>query len=198
MDILDDEKDKLLDHSYDGIQELDNHMPVWWIWLFYVTIIYGVGYMLYYEVFRWGPDQHQEYENEMAMAAEKYKTSDDETNSADFTWVYSDEPGAIARGKEIFSGFNNLCFTCHGAAGEGLVGPDLTADFWIHGCSAEEVATSIIEGFPDKGMVPYGSGAALSNEDVNALVSFIGSIRGSNPPNAKAPDMNRAVECLIN
>lgn len=198
MNILDDEKDKLLDHDYDGIRELDNHMPVWWVWLFYVTIAFGVFYLLYYQVFKWGPDQHQEYENEMALAAEKYKNAGSSGDTADFTWVFSSDADIIDRGKEIFLGAGNLCFTCHGAAGEGLVGPDLTDDYWMHGCSAEEVAVSIIEGFPDMGMVPYGSGAALSNEDVNALVSFIASLRGTNPANAKAADLSREAECIIN
>tara|TARA_R110002096_G_scaffold329006_6_gene523068 strand:+ start:35770 stop:36369 length:600 start_codon:yes stop_codon:yes gene_type:complete len=199
MDILDDEKDIVLDHEYDGIIELDNHMPVWWLWLFYISIVFGIGYMFYYQVFGWGQNQIEEYETEMALAEEKYKSNNDgSSEAASFTWVYSDAPDAIAKGKEVFTGFNNLCFTCHGSAGEGLVGPNLTDNFWIHGCSAEELALSIKDGFPDKGMMPYGSGAALSNEDLNSLVSYIGSIQGTNPPNAKAIDENRAVECSIN
>ncbi len=193
MDILDDEKDKVLNHEYDGIIELDNHMPVWWLWLFYTTIAFGVCYLFYYQVSGIGQDQFEEYETEMAIAAEKYQTSD----AASFAWVYSDSPDAIAKGKEIFTGVNNLCFTCHGNAGEGMVGPNLTDEFWIHGCSAEEVANSIKNGFPEKGMMPYGSGAALSNDDLNSLVSYIGSIQGSAPPNPKAVDETRAVKCSI-
>lgn len=196
MKILDDEKDKLLDHSYDGIRELDNHMPVWWVWLFYFTIAFGVGYFFYYEVFEWGPDQHEEYEMEMAAAAEKYDLND--SGSDTFMWTYSDQADIIEQGGKIFVGMNNLCFTCHGSAAEGLVGPNLTDDFWMHGCSPEEVAKSITEGYPDKGMVAYGSGAPMSNEDVNALVSYIGSLQGSNPPDAKAVDETRAVPCSIN
>ena len=199
MKVLDDEKDKLLDHEYDGIRELDNHMPVWWLWLFYFTIAFGVGYALYYEVFEWGPDQHEEYEMEMAAAVEKYKF--DEQPSAgetSFTWTFGEQAEVIEKGKEIFMGMNNLCFTCHGSAGEGLVGPNLTDYKWIHGCSPEEIATSITEGFPDKGMVAYGSGAPMPNEDVNALVSYIGSLQGTNPPNAKAVDEARAKPCSIN
>lgn len=198
MNILDDEKDKLLDHEYDGIRELDNHMPVWWLWLFYFTIAFGVGYVFYYEVFEWGPDQHEEYELEMAAAAEKYKLNQEPIAAASFEWTYSDNADVINKGKEIFMGMNNLCFTCHGNAGEGLVGPNLSDDYWLHGCSAEEVAKSITEGFPDKGMVAYGSGAPMSNEDVNALVSYIGSLQGTNPPNPKATDETRATQCSAN
>ncbi len=198
MNILDDEKDKLLDHEYDGIRELDNHMPVWWLWLFYFTIAFGVGYVFYYEVFEWGPDQHEEYELEMAAAAEKYKSDEEPAAAASFEWAYSDDAAIIDKGKEIFMGMSNLCFTCHGNAGEGLVGPNLTDDYWLHGCSAEELAKSITEGFPDKGMVAYGSGAPMSNEDVNAVISYIGSLQGTNPPNPKAIDEARAVQCSAN
>lgn len=198
MKVLDDEKDKLMDHEYDGIRELDNHMPVWWLWLFYFTIIFGVGYALYYEVFKWGPNQIEEYEMEMAAAAEKYKNNDSGNGGATFAWSFSDDAEVIAKGEELFMGMNNLCFTCHGSAGEGLVGPNLTDEFWIHGCSPEEVAKSITEGFPDKGMVAYGSGAPMPNEDVNALISYISSIQGTNPPNAKPKDEARALQCSSN
>lgn len=198
MKVLDDEKDKLMDHEYDGIRELDNHMPVWWLWLFYFTIIFGVGYALYYEVFKWGPNQFEEYEMEMAAAAEKYKNNTPEGGGADFTWTFSDDAEVIAKGEEIFMGMNNLCFTCHGSAGEGLVGPNLTDEFWIHGCTPAEVALSITEGFPDKGMVAYGSGAPMPDEDVNAVISYINSIQGTNPANAKPRDEARAVQCSAN
>ena len=197
MKVLDDEKDKLMDHEYDGIRELDNHMPVWWLWLFYFTITFGVGYLLYYEVFKWGPNQIEEYEMEMAAAAEKYNNNDS-SDSSTFAWSFNDDAEIIAQGKEIFMGMNNLCFTCHGSAGEGLVGPNLTDDFWLHGCSAEEIAISIIEGYPDMGMVAYGSGAPIANEDVNAIVSYIGSIQGTNPANAKPVDETRALQCSVN
>ncbi len=199
MKILDDEKDKLLDHEYDGIRELDNHMPVWWLWLFYFTIAFGIGYLFYYEVFEWGPDQHEEYELEMAAAIEKYNLDEEpETVAEAFAWAFSDDTDIIEKGKEIFMGMNNLCFTCHGSAGEGLVGPNLTDNYWLHGCTPEEVAKSITEGFPDKGMVAYGSGAPMPNEDVNALVSYIGSLQGTNPPNPKAIDESRAIQCSVN
>ena len=198
MKILDDEKDKLLDHEYDGIRELDNHMPLWWLWLFYFTIAFGVGYLTYYYVLG-GPNQHEEYEMEMAAAMEKYGDPTDKLPAVDasLSWAYSDDPDELARGKEIFMGTGNLCFTCHGSAAEGLVGPNLTDSMWLHGCSAEEVATSIINGYPDKGMVAYGSGAPMPTEDVQALVSYIGSLQGSNPANAKPVDAARAVECSI-
>lgn len=199
MKILDDEKDLLLDHEYDGIRELDNHMPVWWLWLFYFTIAFGVGYMAYYYMFG-GPDQHELYEMEMAAAAEMYNLNEqpDPAGQSDFVWTISTDPEVVSEGKEIFMSTGNLCFTCHGSNGEGLVGPNLTDDLWIHGCSAEEIAVSITAGFPDKGMMPYGSGAPIANEKVQALVSYIASLQGTSPANPKEADPARAQPCTVN
>lgn len=200
MKILDDEKDLLLDHEYDGIRELDNHMPVWWLWLFYFTIAWGVGYMVYYYMLG-GPSQEELYEMEMAAAEEQYNLDSsgdvEPQGESDFTWAYLDDESRIAEGKEIFMSNGNLCYTCHGSNGEGLVGPNLTDELWIHGCSAEEMATSITEGFPDKGMIAYGSGAPMSNEKVQSLISYIASIQGTDPAGAKAADMSRAQPCTI-
>lgn len=198
MNILDDEKDKLMDHEYDGIRELDNHMPVWWVWLFYFTIGWGFLYLLYYQFTDVGLDQHEQYAAEMAEAAEKYGSSNNQgSDIATITWEFKEDDASITRGKEVYMSTNNLCFTCHGNAGEGLVGPNLTDEFWIHGCSAKEMATNIATGFMDKGMMPYGSNAPISDNDMTDLISYIASIQSTNPANPKAVDEARAVECTI-
>lgn len=200
MKIFDDEKDLLLDHEYDGIKELDNHMPGWWLWLFYFTIAWGVGYMVYYYLLD-GPSQEELYEMEIAAAEEQYGTQDSGDAGPEggetFNWAYLEDEESITKGKEIFLSNNNLCYTCHGSNGEGLVGPNLTDNLWIHGCSPEEMATSIKIGFPDRGMIAYGSGAQLSNDQLQNLISYIASIQGSEPAGAKAPDPNRAQPCTI-
>ncbi len=195
MKVFDDEKDKLMDHEYDGIRELDNHMPAWWLWLFYVTIAFSVGYLLYYEVFGWGPTQHEEYEQEMAAAEAKYGAPEEQKPAEDVSWAFSDDPADIKAGKELFDNPGQLCFTCHGSQGEGLVGPNLTDRYWMHGCQPSDIAESIIKGYPDKGMLPYGSGSKLSTEEVQQLVSYIATLQGTDPPNAKEPDMNRTTPC---
>ena len=195
MKVFDDEKDKLLDHEYDGIRELDNHMPVWWLWLFYFTIAFGVGYMLYYEVFGWGPTQHEEYRQEVAAAEARYGTQEQENPVEDFTWAVSTDESDIAAGKEMYMNPNQLCFTCHGNNGQGLVGPNLADQYWMHGCQPKDIAASIINGYPDMGMLPYGSGSKLSNEQVQQLVSYIASIQGTEPADAKEADMNRTQAC---
>lgn len=200
MKVLDDEKDLLLDHEYDGIKELDNHMPVWWLWLFYFTIAWGAGYLVYYYMLG-GPNQVELYEMEMAAAEEQYELHNGGGASsggvADFDWAYLDDEERIEEGKEIFMSTTNLCFTCHGNEGQGLVGPNLTDNLWLHGCSPQDLATSISQGYPDMGMLPYGNGTPLPNEQVQNLISYIASIQGTEPAGAKAPNMERAEPCTI-
>ncbi|MCH8568029.1 MAG: c-type cytochrome [Balneolales bacterium] len=194
--VFDDERDLLMDHEYDGIQELDNNMPPWWLYGFYFTIVLSVGYLLYYEVLGWGPSQEEEYEIEMALAAERYgNLAEDAIFDFSLTQILTDAE-SIERGREVFNASTNLCATCHGAQGQGLVGPNLTDNYWKHGCDLESLIISIKDGFPNRGMPAYGSTVRIGNEDLVKLASYIISIRGSDPPNPKAPNMSRAVECF--
>lgn len=198
MKILDDEQDKLLDHEYDGIKELDNYMPVWWLWLFYFTIAFGIVYLLYYEVLDWGMDQHELYQAEVAAAEQKYGAPEEEgPPPEEFEWTVLTSQEDIDAGKELFNSANQLCATCHAQNLGGSVGPNLTDDMWIHGCSPKEIAMSIVNGYPARGMQPYGSGTKISNEKVQQLVSFIISKQGSDPANAKAVDETRAKPCEV-
>lgn len=201
VNVFDDEKDLLLDHDYDGIKELDNHMPKWWLYLFYFCIAFAVVYLGYYTVTGIGLNQHELYEAELADAAEKYGLTpqgEDEAGVAvAVEWEFQTDAESIANGKTIYMGTNNLCFTCHGANGEGLVGPNLTDDMWLHGCTPTELAASITTGFPDKGMIAFGSGARLSDGDMTDLISYIASLQGTEPANAKPVDAARAVNCSM-
>lgn len=194
MKVFDDEKDKLMDHEYDGIRELDNHMPGWWLWLFYFTIAFGVGYMLYYEVLGWGSTQEELYEMEIAEAEALYGgPREDPAESYDWAILTDDE--SIEKGRELYTNTKQLCFSCHGAQGQGMVGPNLTDEYWLHGCSPKEMAGSIINGYPEMGMLPYGGGNEISNEEVEYLVSYMVSLQDTNPPDGKEPDLSRATAC---
>lgn len=196
--ILNDEVDLLLDHEYDGIQELDNPMPPWWLYGFYFTIVLAVGYLLYYDVTGWGPSQIEEYEQEIAAAAERYGSGDTEEVVVDYSELVAfTDLQNLEAGRALYMSPANLCVTCHGANAQGLVGPDLTNEFWKHGCDLESIMISIRSGFPSMGMPAYGSGVALSDEQLQQLSSYIISIRGSNPDGAKAPNMARSVECIL-
>jgi cytochrome c oxidase cbb3-type subunit III len=196
--ILDDERDKLLDHEYDGIQELDNPMPPWWLYGFYFTIALSVVYLLWFDVFGWGPSQSEEYQREVAAAAERFNLQAEPTVTLDYASleVLTDEVSLVA-GRQLYLSPTNLCTTCHGQNAQGLVGPDLTNDFWKHGCDLESIMISIKVGFPARGMPAYGSGVRLSDEQLHQLSSYIISLRGSEPAGAKAPDMSRSVQCEI-
>ncbi|MCU7551935.1 c-type cytochrome [Chitinophagaceae bacterium LB-8] len=177
------EEDILLDHDYDGIKELDNSLPPWWKYGFYLTIILAVIYLLRFHVFKTGPTPEEEYRTEMSMAAaqlEEYRKQSND-NVDEKTVTMADAAG-IAEGKKIFG---QSCFPCHGANGEGGVGPNLTDDYWLHGGRINDVFKTIKFGVPDKGMQAWEK--TFSPSQIKNLASFIKSIKGTKPANAKAP-----------
>jgi cytochrome c oxidase cbb3-type subunit 3 len=175
---LEKEQDILLDHNYDGIRELDNDLPPWWKYGFYLTVIVGVIYFLNYHVFHTGKLQLAEYEEQMAIAAaDKKKTAGllDEMNVS----LLKDE-ASLSSGKSLFL---MNCAACHGKGGEGVVGPNLTDDYWIHGGSIKDVFRTIKFGWPEKGMKSWEQD--LSPLQMQQVTSYIQSIHGTNPPNGK-------------
>ena len=175
--------DKLLaGHDYDGIQELDNKLPKWWLWLFYITIIFSVIYVLRYHVTGWGVLQEEEYTIEMDDARLKYSQRES-TSSLDATNVtlLTDE-ASLAAGKAIY---DQHCAVCHLAEGQGLVGPNMTDEYWVHGCSIGEVFNLIVVGVPEKGMISWEN--TLNPVQIQQVSSFILSLQGTNPPNPKEP-----------
>ena len=181
---LEEEKDILLDHEYDGIRELDNNLPPWWKYGFYVTILFAVGYMLHFHVFKTGKLQIAEYNDEMEKARielEEYRLL--AANNVDETNVTMLEDNAeISKGSEIFKQY---CSSCHGNAGEGNVGPNLTDDYWLHGGDIKNIFKVIKEGVPQKGMISWKQ--QLSPKQIQEVSSFIITLAGTNPPNAKEP-----------
>lgn len=184
---LDKEADVLLDHDYDGIKELDNALPPWWKWGFYITVIAGVIYLFRFHVTNSGPDPIQEYNKEMALAAKQLENL--KRNGKDMfdekTVTLADAKG-ISEGKKIFSG---TCFPCHGNNGEGnAVGPNLTDKYWLHGGTIGDVFKTINNGVPDKGMQAWGK--TFSPADIRNITSYVLSLQGTDPPNAKSPQGN--------
>ncbi|MCX7634035.1 MAG: c-type cytochrome [Turneriella sp.] len=185
-----DDKEKLFDHEYDGIRELDNPMPRWWVLGFYFTIAFSVVYLIYYHI-AGGPSSDEEYRREMA-AAQKVAPQATAVHS---TLQILTEPAALAAGEKLYTA--QTCSACHSPTLGGLVGPNLTDDFWIHGCDFATVMENIRKGFPQKGMMPYGNGKPLKPEELQQLVSYIFSKRGSNPPNPKPIDPEREKKCVV-
>jgi len=181
---LSEEKELLMDHAFDGIHELDNPPPTWFMALFYSTIVFAVCYLLIYHVFGVGQLQDAEYKTEMAIAnKEKQAFLAKSANNIDESSVkLSTDATTINDGKAIFTA---SCSPCHGAAGQGVVGPNLTDDYWLHGGSIGSVFKTIKYGVTDKGMPNWDK--QLSPKQLSDVANYIKSIHDTNPPNAKAP-----------
>lgn len=181
------ERHILLDENYDGIAELNNPTPPWFMWLFYSTILFAVVYLLSYHVFEVTPLSAQEYKNEVAEADRQTKLylAASGASITEETVKQLTDAGALNRGKEIFT---SRCVTCHGDLAEGKqgLGPNLTDAYWLHGGSIKEVFHTITEGVAGKGMISWK--AQLSPDKIRDVASYVLSLQGSNPPNAKAPE----------
>jgi cytochrome c oxidase cbb3-type subunit 3 len=180
---LDKEADMLLDHDYDGIKELDNALPPWWKYGFYITIVVAVFYLFKFEVWHTGMNPTQEYAAEMTAAKiekDAYLASAKE-NVDENTAVQLDAAGA-AQGKILFA---KTCVACHLAEGQGLVGPNLTDDYWIHGGGVKDIFKTIKYGYPDKGMQSWQT--VYSPIEIEELETYIKTLRGTHPPNPKDP-----------
>lgn len=174
------EKDVLLDHNYDGIQELDNNLPPWWVYGFYFTIIFAVVYISYYTL-GGGPGSTDEYVKEMdeaKIARDEYMRKN-ALNVDENTVTLADAAG-IAEGKTLFDA---NCTPCHGKLGEGIVGPNLTDDYWLHGGSIKDVFRTIKMGWPAKGMKSWQTD--LTPIQIKQVASYVKSLHGTNPPNGK-------------
>ncbi|PRD46545.1 cytochrome C [Sphingobacterium haloxyli] len=181
---LEEEKDLEIDHEYDGIKELDNPVPAWFNALFYSTITFGIVYLLVYHVFGWGPDQDQEYQREMALAEKaKQEFLAQSANLVDESTIAVDTTGTLAAsGKGIYAA---NCAVCHGNAGEGGIGPNLTDDYWLHGADIKDVFAVVKYGVPEKGMVPWEQ--TLTPGQIAEVSNYIITLAGTNPPNPKEP-----------
>ncbi len=175
--------DKLFaDHDYDGIKELDNKLPKWWLWLFYITIAFAAIYVLRYHVMGWAPLQEEEYEQEMAEARMAFGSRQSASALDASTVTRLTDEASLAAGKQIY---DQSCSVCHLAQGQGLVGPNLTDEYWIHGCSIGDIYNIIVVGVPEKGMISWES--QLKAEQIQQVASYIMGMKGTNPPNPKEP-----------
>ncbi|HLW13955.1 MAG TPA: cbb3-type cytochrome c oxidase N-terminal domain-containing protein [Flavobacteriaceae bacterium] len=182
---MEKEETIVLDHDYDGIKELDNNLPPWWINLFYLTIIFAVGYMLYYHVFD-GPTQEMEYDREVAAAAiavEEYKKNNPDLIDASSVEMLTEESDLKA-GKSIY---DTNCAVCHRADGGGGIGPNLTDEYWILGGDIASVYNVVAEGGRSgKGMIAWKG--ELNPLEMAQVSSYILTMQGTNPADAKEPE----------
>jgi len=182
---IENEGQLLLDHDYDGIKELDNTLPPWWVYLFYGCIVFAAVYLVRYEIMG-GDNQEMELKKEMAQAridiAEYMKTAPDQMNEDKV--VQLKDASSLAEGKTIFT---TNCVVCHGPEAGGKIGPNLTDDHWILGGGIKNVFHTITNGGRDgKGMIAWK--VSLKPTEIQKVASYVLSLQGSNPKDPKAPD----------
>jgi len=179
------EKDQLIKgHDYDGIQELNNPLPGWWLMTFYITIVFAVVYYSYYTFFG-GPTLDEELAQKMSVIQTEQQTAQEEApvkSNEDYVALLNN-PEVLEKGKAEYM---IKCMACHGDKGQGLIGPNFTDEFWIHGngsiAAILEVANN---GVADKGM-PAWKGV-IPEDTLEAVAVYIYSLYGSNPDGAKPP-----------
>jgi len=218
IDKLTDEP--VLDHDYDGIKELDNLLPRWWLYLFYFCILFSFVYMAYYHVLHIGYTSAEQYQQEvnpkfhrttgfnpfpMFSFADYHSpweapqldrkradlmagrpVAEDvgpvvDTSPIEFKEPLTD-PTSIEAGKAVFTA---NCVACHGAQGQGGIGPNLTDRAWLHGNLFNDTVQTVVNGVPDKGMITWRG--KLTPDEIHQVTSYIYTLRGTNPPNPKAP-----------
>ncbi|MCF6401825.1 c-type cytochrome [Chitinophaga filiformis] len=176
------EMEEDMGHDYDGIRELNNPTPPWWRWSFYFSMVFAVVYVWRFQIAHSAPSQVEELAIAEAAAAEakeeylKNAANNIDENSVTLLTGADD----IAAGQKLFS---TNCAACHGPQGQGVVGPNLTDDYWLHGGQVKAVFSTIKYGVPEKGMKSWKDD--FSPKQLAQLTSYIKSIRGSNPPNPK-------------
>lgn len=189
---IEQEADVMLDHDYDGIRELDNVLPPWWVNLFYLTIIFGVIYLVRFHMFG-GDNQEQEFKHEVELAEAELlnskSASPKEVITADQVTLLTDKE-SLAKGQEIFK---NVCVACHGPQGGGVVGPNLTDEFWLNGGGIKNVFKVIHDGSPrNPTMAAWGK--TLDSKDVQKVASYVLSLQGTKPAGGKPAEGDKWTE----
>ena len=180
-----EERDLELDHNYDGIKELDNKLPPWWLYSFYATIIFAFGYMAYYHIFD-GDSQLTEFEKEMAsaqIAVEEYKKNAPDLVDAESVVALTDAAD-IEKGNSLYQ---MNCMACHAADGGGGIGPNLADEHWILGGGIKNIFHTISEGGrAGKGMIAWKS--TLSPTEIQQVSSYILTLQGTTPASPKVAE----------
>jgi cytochrome c oxidase cbb3-type subunit 3 len=180
-----DKSDKLLDHECDGIQEYDNASPGWWLGTFYGAVVFSIGYMFYYGM-NFGADHVDELNAAQVQHKASVQAWFDENPMVPPTTeellAAAVDPAILAAGENAYQ---KQCASCHGVEGQGLIGPNLTDDHWLHGATVIEIFDTIVKGVPDKGMPTWGR--RFAPEELEALAAFVRSLHGTAPADPKSP-----------
>ena len=180
----DNDKDKVI-HEYDGIKESDNDLPRWWVTIFYLCVAFAAGYWFYYHTGVTGAmglqEQFDDYEKARQYAEALSSPPKPPLTEAALKAGFAD-PAIREKGKAIFA---VRCVACHMPDGGGGIGPNLTDDYWLHGGKLIQIATTVTNGVPEKGMISWGP--ILPQDEILAVVTYVKSLHGTKPANPKAP-----------
>jgi cytochrome c oxidase cbb3-type subunit 3 len=181
---VEQEHEIIMDHEYDGIHELDNNLPPWWVWMFYATIVFAFAYMIWYHVLPYGENQHEQYVAELLQAEEE------KAAYVALRGEMVDESNVefLADAKDLKAGrsiFMEHCQTCHAVDGGGGVGPNLTDEYWIHGGSIQQLFGVVKYGVPAKGMISWQG--QLRPKEMAQVASYIKTLTGTAPAAPKEP-----------
>ena len=184
----DQNNDRLRDHAFDGIREYDNKLPNWWLMILFGSIVFAIGYWLVFHSFKIADLPRAKYQKEMAQAAQAQLEKMSKQGVTDESLqLMSTIPEQVAAGHEIFKTY---CIVCHADKGQGLVGPNLTDAYWLHGGRPTQILHTVTNGVPSKGMAAWGR--QLGPTRVQKVVAFVLSIRDTNVP-GKAPQGEKYV-----
>ena len=187
---IEHEDEILLEDDFDGIKELDNKIPPWFNLLFLITIIFAAGYMLNFYVFKTGKLQYQEYDEEMQEAAiQKAELIKSGAFINENTVTRLTDELSLSAGENIFK---SNCVPCHGPEAGGVIGPNLTDDYWIHGGGIKNIFHTISYGVPAKGMISWQM--QLNSKQIQEVASYVMSLHGTHPSNPKPPQGEKYVE----
>ncbi|NJL24058.1 MAG: c-type cytochrome [Calothrix sp. SM1_5_4] len=186
---MSNENDILIEnHEYDGIQEYDNPLPNWWMMTFLGAIIFGFIYWVHYE-FGGGATLRQELQSDMAQVESLKKNAPQPVETEEELQKLLASAPVLEEGKQLY---NAKCAACHGAQLQGLIGPNLTDEYWLHGeGTLLGIAQVIRKGVLDKGMPNWDT--QLKSTEIKAVTAYVASAKGTNPPNPKAPQGEKFV-----
>lgn len=170
----------LVHHVYDGIEEHDNNLPNWWLFILWTTLVFGAGYWFWFHIAELSPGQLGEYAAESAEHAQRMASNTPASDELLLKLVK--DPTSLEGGKAVFQA---NCAACHGAQGQGLIGPNLTDGFWLHGAGPMAIHKVVAEGAVAKGMPAWER--TLGAERVKAVTAYVLTLKGTNAPGGKAP-----------
>lgn len=180
-----DQKDPLRPHEFDGIQEYDNQLPRWWLYMFYISIAFAAGYFYWYQLSGKGSGLVKSFENEQAALKleQQLNAPKKKERTEDELLAIAKNPDVLKLGEAQFLG---KCQSCHQADGGGLVGPNLTDDYWIHGNRMVDMVKVITEGVAAKGMPTWS--ALMSEDEIIAAAAYVKNLHGKPTKNPKNPE----------